>query len=110
MHLKFISAALLLVAILILTACNSVDPRVSKASNNNTAANANAAYPDGAKRITTTELATLMKEGKVYLIDVRLQDAYDVGHIPGSRLIPAGEILNHVNEFPKDKMIVTYCS
>jgi len=108
MHLKFISAALLLAAIVIFTSCNSVDTRVSKASNNNTPANAN--NPDDAKRITTTELATLMKEGKVYLIDVRLQDAYDLGHIPGSRLIPAGEILNHVNEFPKDKMIVTYCS
>jgi len=110
MYLKFISAALLLAAIIIFTSCNSVDTRISKASNNNTAANANAAYPDGAKRITTTELVTLLKEGKVYLIDVRSQDAYDLGHIPGSRLIPAGEILNHVNEFPKDKMIVTYCS
>ena len=110
MHRKFISAALLLAAIVIFTSCNSVDRKVSsqKASNNNTPANANPA--DDARRITTTELAELMKEGKVYLIDVRLQDAYDLGHIPGSRLIPAGEILNHVNEFPKDKMIVTYCS
>ena len=110
MHLKFISAALLLAAIVIFTSCNSVDRKVSsqKPSNNNTPANTNPA--DDARRITTTELAELMKEGKVYLIDVRLQDAYDLGHIPGSRLIPAGEILNHVNEFPKDKMIVTYCS
>ena len=33
-----------------------------------------------------------------------------MGHIPGSRLIPAGEISNHVNELPRDKTIVTYCS
>lgn len=108
MHLKFISAALLLAAIVIFTACNSIDQKVSSQKPGNTPAET--VYPDGAKRITTTELATMLKEGKVYLIDVRMQDAYDLGHIPGSRLIPAGEILNHVNEFPKDKMIVTYCS
>ena len=108
MHLKFISAALLLAAIVIFAACNSVDRKVSSQKPSNTPAPADTG--DGARRITTTELAELMKEGKVYLIDVRLQDAYDLGHIPGSRLIPAGEILNHVNEFPKDKMIVTYCS
>jgi len=110
MRLKFLSAALLLAAIVIFTSCNSIDNRVSKASNNVTPVNANTGPSDGARRITTTELAEWMKEGKVYLIDVRLQDAYDLGHIPGSRLIPAAEILNHVKEFPKDKMIVTYCS
>ena len=51
-----------------------------------------------------------MKDGKAVVIDVRNQAAYDMGHIPGSRLIPAGEILNHVNDLPRDKMIVTYCS
>lgn len=112
MQLRFIYSALILAAVVILASCNAVDTKVSsqKASNSNTPAGADTVYPDGARRITTTELATLMKEGKVYLIDVRLQDAYDLGHIPGSRLIPAGEILNHVNEFPPDKMIVTYCS
>ena len=111
MQLKFIYSVLILAAVVILASCNAVDTKVSsqKASNSNPAG-AETAYPDGARRITTNELATLMQEGKVYLIDVRLQDAYDLGHIPGSRLIPAGEILNHVNEFPRDKMIVTYCS
>jgi ArsR family transcriptional regulator len=51
-----------------------------------------------------------MKEGKAYVIDVRSQDSYDMGHIPGSRLIPANEILNHVNELPRDKQIIAYCS
>jgi 3-mercaptopyruvate sulfurtransferase SseA len=112
MYLKFICAALLLAALVIFAACNAVDTRVSsqKAPITNPPASADTAPSDGARRITTTELATLLQEGKVYLIDVRLQDAYDLGHIPGSRLIPAGEILNHVNEFPRDKMIVTYCS
>jgi rhodanese-related sulfurtransferase len=51
-----------------------------------------------------------MKDGKVVVIDVRNQDAYNQGHIPGSRLIPASEILNHIGDLPRDKTIVTYCS
>jgi rhodanese-related sulfurtransferase len=33
-----------------------------------------------------------------------------MGHIPGAHLIPAGDILNHLNELPRNKTIVTYCS
>ena len=67
-------------------------------------------YPDGARRITIDEMESLVKEGKAVVIDVRSQDAYDAGHIPGAKLIPAAEILNHLNELPKDKLIITYCS
>ncbi|HEY3582118.1 MAG TPA: rhodanese-like domain-containing protein [Pyrinomonadaceae bacterium] len=67
-------------------------------------------YPDGARRVTIDEMESLVKEGKAVLIDVRSQDAYDAGHIPGAKLIPAAEILNHLSELPKDKLIITYCS
>ena len=43
-------------------------------------------------------------------MDVRSQDAYDLGHIPGAKLIPLDEIANRTKELPKDKLIVTYCS
>jgi 3-mercaptopyruvate sulfurtransferase SseA len=67
-------------------------------------------YPDGARRVTIAELEELLKENKAVVIDVRSQDSYDAGHIPGAKLIPAGEILSHINELPKDKLIITYCS
>ena len=51
-----------------------------------------------------------MKNNEAVVIDVRSQAAFDAGHIPGSKLIPSNEILNHINELPRDKMIVTYCS
>ena len=111
MRFKYMCSALMLVAAAIFAACNGVDTKVnSKTQNANSAAGPETVYADGARRITTNELAELIKEGKVYLVDTRLQDAYDMGHIPGSHLIPAGEILNHVNDLPRDKMIVTYCS
>jgi 3-mercaptopyruvate sulfurtransferase SseA len=108
MRLKFLYPAMMLAAAVILASCNAVDTAVtSKAPH---AVSQETIYPDGARRITTDELAALMKEGKAFVVDVRSQDAFDMGHIPGSRLIPAGEVLNHVNELPRDKTIVTYCS
>jgi rhodanese-related sulfurtransferase len=52
----------------------------------------------------------MVKNGQAIIVDVRNQASYDLGHIPGAKLIPAGEIVNHVNELPRDKMIITYCS
>src|SRR5262245_1294783 len=70
-------------------------------------ANATPTPADGARRVTIDELEAMMKEGKAVIIDVRSQDSYDAGHIPGAKLIPAGEILNHLKELPSDKLIVT---
>ena len=112
MRLKTIYSVIILAAIVVLVACNAKDVAVNTNNQNSgkTAIGPETTYADGARRITTGELETLMKEGKVYLIDVRLEDAYNMGHIPGSHLIPAGDILKHVDKLPRDKMIVTYCS
>ena len=67
-------------------------------------------YPDGARRVTIEEMETMVKDGQAVVIDVRSQDAYDAAHIPGAKLIPSVDILNHINELPKDKLIITYCS
>jgi rhodanese-related sulfurtransferase len=62
------------------------------------------------RRITIREANELIKNGRAFVVDVRNQAAYDAGHIPGAKLIPVGEILNHVDEMPRDKTIITYCS
>jgi 3-mercaptopyruvate sulfurtransferase SseA len=109
MRFKFIYPAMLLVVALILASCNGVDNIVNRSSETPAATPATV-HADGARRITTSELEALMKDGKAFLVDVRNQDAYDLGHIPGSLLIPAGDIANHLKELPSDKTIVTYCS
>ena len=108
MRIKFFFLITVLAAVM-LAACNAVDVPVANNAPNpgNSPQTANA---DGARRITIEEFEALMKEGKVFVVDVRNQAAYDLGHIPGARLIPSGEILNHVNDLPRDKTIVTYCS
>jgi rhodanese-related sulfurtransferase len=65
---------------------------------------------DGVRRVTTAELDELMKQGKVVVVDVRNQQAYDLAHITGAKLIPVGQVGERAKELPRDKMIVTYCS
>lgn len=123
MRPKTLYVGMMLAATLLLASCNTADSAVNTDTNHtNTKNNTNTtntaptssspetAYADGARRITTAELAALIKEGKAYVVDVRSQDSFDMGHIPGARLIPSGLISNHVNELPRDKTIVTYCS
>ena len=97
---------------IILAACNSTPKAnvTSQAPASSTTVQTETINADGARRITIAEANKLIKAGQAFVVDVRTQPAYDGGHIPGAKLIPAGEILNHVDELPRDKTIVTYCS
>ena len=62
--------------------------------------------------ITTRELKDWMDAGKsIELIDVREPAEYEIVKIPGSRLVPKGEIVsgNALASLPQDKQIVLYC-
>ena len=104
MRHRFLLLSMVLVTAAILISCNAVDNKPK------TQLGPETTYADGARRVTIDELNALVKNNEAVVIDVRNQAAYDAGHIPGSKLIPSGEILNHINELPRDKMIVTYCS
>ena len=101
--------ALIVLGAVIFAACNATD-NTTKNSQPAPLPASDTVYADGARRVTADELDTMMKNGQAVVIDVRNQASYDMGHLPGAKLIPAGEILNHLNELPRDKMIVTYCS
>ena len=44
-----------------------------------------------------------------FLLDVREPNEYQIGKIPGSTLIPLGEVPQRVDEIPRDKEIVVHC-
>ena len=100
--------ALIVTAAAVFAACNAVDKTAT--TKPAAAPGSQTVYADGARRITADELQDMIKSGQAVVVDVRNQASYDLGHIPGAKLIPAGEILNHLNELPRDKTIVTYCS
>jgi hypothetical protein len=97
-----------MLGLLILTACNSAEQ--SRTSPLAAGSPATKTPADGVRRVTVNELKDLVAKNAAVVIDVRNQASYDAAHIKGARLIPEAEILNHIDELPKDKLIVTYCS
>ena len=100
--------ALIVFGAVIFAACNASD--TTKNTKPAALPGSDTVYADGARRVTADEMDAMVKNGQAIIVDVRNQASFDQGHIPGAKLIPAGEILNHLNELPRDKMIVTYCS
>jgi rhodanese-related sulfurtransferase len=61
------------------------------------------------KEITATELKKLKDEHADFeLIDVREEHEFDEANLSG-KLIPMGEVLDRVDEIPKDKKVVVHC-
>ncbi len=112
MIVKFLSSIFLLLSVVIVSACNSAEsgPRPLVQQQSKSSEQVATSYADGVRRITIAEFEELRSSGNVFIADVRSQAAYDQGHIPGAKLIPVGEVANRINEFPRDKTIVTYCS
>lgn len=61
-------------------------------------------------RISVEDLKDAMKSGSVVVIDVRNEESWEAGHIPGAKHIPIGEIAARSGELPRGRMIVTYCT
>jgi hydroxyacylglutathione hydrolase len=64
------------------------------------------------KYIEPSELKklTLNPVDSIWIIDVRSEKAYMNGHIPTAKSFPAGTIMNRLNEIPKDKYLIIYCT
>lgn len=108
--MRFIISCLttVIVGLGVLTACNSNEQK-TRTSPQASASVAPAAN-DGARRITVPELKDMLASNEAIVLDVRNQSSYDQAHIRGARLIPEAEIVNHLDELPRNKLIVTYCS
>lgn len=58
--------------------------------------------------ISVDEAATKRDQG-AFILDVRQPEEWQEAHIPGSTLIPLGDLPNRVNEVPKDQEVVVVC-
>ena len=64
------------------------------------------------QQITQEEAKEMMDTQEVLILDVREQDEYDSGHIPGAMLLPAGTIdeATAADVIPeKDSTVLVYC-
>ena len=67
---------------------------------------------DGYQQITQEEAKEMMGTQEVIILDVREQDEYDSGHIPGAVLLPVGTIdeTTAAEVIPeKDSTVLVYC-
>ena len=100
---------LAVLAVGVLTACNSAE-KSQRASSGPVAPAVAPPAADGVRRVTVSELQGLLARNEAVVIDVRNQASYDASHIRGSKLIPEAEVINRIDELPRNKLIVTYCS
>lgn len=71
----------------------------------NPAPSPTAGYP---KEISAQQAKTEISNGALVL-DVRELSEYTESHIAGSRLIPLGDLSTHMQELPRDRLIIVVC-
>ena len=65
---------------------------------------------DGVQRITAAEARAAVDKGTAIIVDVRAAESYGYGHIKGALNVPVNEFISRLKDFPRGKMIITYCS
>lgn len=55
------------------------------------------------------ELQSRIAEGNAVLLDVRPEEEYAAGHLPGALSISLEELENRIGELPKDTQVFAYC-
>lgn len=65
---------------------------------------------DDIELLSKDELARRLKrKGNLLMVDVRPEEEYAAGHLPGSISLPIGELKRRYRELPANKEIVAYC-
>jgi rhodanese-related sulfurtransferase len=70
------------------------------------------AVPD-ARRLSQSAFRSLQAAGRVLVVDVRIEQSFRAGHIPGALNVPVGEVEARAPEILRlsaGRAIVTYCS
>jgi rhodanese-related sulfurtransferase/DNA-binding transcriptional ArsR family regulator len=55
------------------------------------------------------ELVRRLGAGEVTVLDVRPEDEYRAGHIPGAVSMPVDEVERRLAEIPRDRPVIAYC-
>ncbi|MBX9591950.1 MAG: metalloregulator ArsR/SmtB family transcription factor [Hyphomonadaceae bacterium] len=64
---------------------------------------------DDLEPVSRVELAKRMKLGLVTVLDVRPEDEFALGHLPGARNIPLGQLRRQLSKLDRKTEIVAYC-
>ncbi len=64
---------------------------------------------DALEPVEASDLLQRLRSGDAIVLDVRPEDEYAAGHIPGALSIPAGELERRLSELPRDREVIAYC-
>jgi ArsR family transcriptional regulator len=64
---------------------------------------------DDLEPVARTELARRMKQGLVTVLDVRPEDEFALGHLPGARNVPLSQLKRQLRGLDRNTEIVAYC-
>lgn len=65
--------------------------------------------PDALEPVGATDLLERLESEDVVVLDVRPEDEYTSGHLPGALSIPTGELEHRLSELPRGREVVAYC-
>ncbi|MGD9978780.1 MAG: rhodanese-like domain-containing protein [Bacteroidales bacterium] len=60
-------------------------------------------------RVSSVQLAEMIKEGNVQLVDIRFEEEFKSWNMPFATSIPLPELPENLHKLSKDKLIVTAC-
>jgi len=64
---------------------------------------------DTIPQASARDVAAMLEEGAVHVIDVRGHAEWEAGHLPNVGNIPVGYLPDHINEIPTDRPVVVQC-
>jgi rhodanese-related sulfurtransferase/DNA-binding transcriptional ArsR family regulator len=65
--------------------------------------------PDDLEPVEAEALLDRIRAGDVVVLDVRPEDEYVAGHIPGARSVPLSDLEGRLTELPAGAEVVAYC-
>jgi rhodanese-related sulfurtransferase len=64
---------------------------------------------DALEAVDATELMERLNDGSVVVLDVRPEEEYQAGHIPGALCVPVDALEAALQTLPREREIVAYC-
>jgi rhodanese-related sulfurtransferase/predicted transcriptional regulator len=64
---------------------------------------------DALEPVSREDLVSRLHDGVVTVLDVRPEDEFAVGHLPGALNIPLAELERRLGELPADREVIAYC-
>ncbi|MEK1853262.1 MAG: metalloregulator ArsR/SmtB family transcription factor [Phyllobacterium sp.] len=64
---------------------------------------------DALEAVSRQDLISRLHDGLVTVLDVRPEDEFVLGHLPGALNIPLSELERRLGELPTDREVIAYC-